>query len=262
MNGSWLVLLVLVCSTLGRAQNAALPSRADGGLDADLRHTVNKAREALAQGNPTQASELLLHSLSATDRFSEAQRGVLAESAAPLLTQTSSIHLAEGNVAFALRDIDAAWTLQARPRDPKYAALLISYAKSRPNPEALFLARRALAADPENAEAKILERQLSTNPFSGLGLSLVLGGVASLGTAIVSGLVAGSAATELKTSVHQRIDADLLVSRYQTFSVLSLASYIGAGVGYLLGELLLWAGHRNYGPVSPEILPALPEVRP
>src|SRR5436190_1528066 len=91
-----------------------------------------------------------------------------------------------------LRPARGCWTSTGKQHDPAYATSLVRLAQNTrsENPtEALWLARRAMRVDPANQVAADLDDKWSTNPFAPTAVTLMLSGIAAVGTSLVLGVL-------------------------------------------------------------------------
>jgi hypothetical protein len=246
---------------------AAGPARAEplpptpeaGGIDPDLAQAITDAKSALAAGHATDAARTILRMEIADDRYTTAQRAALIGPARELLRQAARAHEAAGRIDLAAQDLDAAWELDARGHDPELARVLTAWAHRLDRGEALYVARRAELADPGNAEARAIDQRLSHNRFKWLGYSLEILGAAAMATGLTLLYLGKRDADTLTGSPHFTAEADSLIAER--------SSYLGAGWGLLAGGALalvggiaaLAVGAPHDSPVSPLLLPALPE---
>lgn len=215
-------------------------------VDADLVAAMEDAEHALSQHQPDRAYAIVVGVFSSSDPFSIAQSPALASQGASLLRRAGEAQLSRGRLTLGAQALDAAWELDGRPQDPRYGAVLTEWARDvrrEDKATALYLARRARVADPDNADAAALDRRLSRNPLRAPGWTALSLSLATL----VASIVAASAASDARGASS---------TRYRRLA--------GAGFGttaglYLLGIGLLWGGKRNYAPTSPKQLPALDE---
>lgn len=220
------------------------PSTAE--VDADLVAAMEDAEHALSQQQSDRAYAIVVGVFSSSDPFSIAQSPVLGSQGASLLRRVGEEELSRGHLTLGAQALDAAWELDGRPQDPRYAAVLTQWAQDvrrEDKATALYLARRALVVDPDNAEAAALDRRLSRNPLRAPGWTALSLSLATL----VASIAAASAASDASGAT---------ATRYRRLA--------GAGFGttaglYLLGIGLLWGGKRNYAPTSPKQLPAFDE---
>ena len=256
-----LVLLWRGVSAAGEAAAVPLEGIASSGVDADLGLTLGQAQHALESGNAA-ADEKVLEIHLSTDRFTAAQRDLLAAPSAAVLARAGKLRLEAGELSLAVRDLDAAWELTGKRADPLYASALIQWLDAgglRDPAEILYVARRARLADPSNPRAIVLDESVSNNPYRIWGWAAQGVALFGLAAAVVCGLLSSSAAAQLPGNVHTRAVDDGLIARARGLHVLSIATYGGAGGLELGGLALLWGGARNFHPTSPELLPALPE---
>ncbi len=249
---------------LPASRKPALPKLEDAGsgLDSDLAAGLDFAQSRLGQGDPAAAIQTVLKLQLSEDRFSKAQLPLLAEPSKLLLRDAGKLASQRGRVEDAAIALDAAWVLDGKKSDPEASKALLALAdKTADKGEALWLARRAAAADPLSRPAAEADRRLSENPYALPGQVLLCASVAGLVGGILFAAVSKSANTELTSTRHSREEADALMARRSLGYYGAYAGFaIGIG-GYLGGEGLLSLGHPNYAPKSPAALPALPEAR-
>jgi len=228
------------------------------GLDPDLQAALDAARAQVAT-QPAQAVQRVLDLQLSPDRFTTAQREQLRAPTVELLHAAAQASRSPAQTAQAL---DAAWVLSGKPKDPQVGAALASYAQQLSSPaESLWVARRALEADPSNALAQSLDEKLSENRYKTLGYSLLGAAVVGTVAALVFYSLGKSADAELTGSVHSRAEADALISKRKTDGLIATVG-LGLGIGgYLGGVGLITFGNPHYQPTSPANLPALPEAR-
>ncbi|MFO0574137.1 MAG: hypothetical protein U1A78_09075 [Polyangia bacterium] len=247
----------LLCTWLaaplaGRA--SPLPEVPESGVDPDVQAALTSAQQLLASGQAEAAVQGVIGLYAATDRFTVAQRQLLAPDAQRLLGEASDRLQAAGRGDLAVMAKDAAWQLGGRAPNPVYSQTLLALAdpaRKGPREESLYLARRALLADPGNQAAARLDQRLSTNRFKAPGLALVIGGSIAAGAGLL--LLAGG----LYSSSSSTSGGAFSLS---TVQIAGLGALLGGGLLAGGGGILLNAGKPVSAPVSPLYLPALPEA--
>lgn len=218
----------------------------DDGVDPDLAAAMKEADHALSEQQPDRAYTIVVGVFFSSDPFSVAQSPRLTPRGASLLREVGELELSRGRLALAARSLDAAWELEGRRTDPRYSAVLVRWAEEirrEDKATALYLARRARVADPDNAAAASLDRRLSHNRLRAPGWTALSLSLVTLAASIAASTAAASATGGSET-------------RYRR---LAGAGY-GATAGlYVLGIGLLWGGRRDYTPSSPKELPTLPQ---
>lgn len=240
----------------GRA--GPLPEVPESGVDPDVQAALTSAQQLLASGQAEAAVQGIISLYAATDRFTVAQRQLLAGDAQRLLGEAGARLQAAGGgdptLALAVMAQDAAWQLGGRAPNPAYSQTLMALAdpaRKGPREESLYLARRALLADPGNQAAARLDQRLSTNRFKAPGLGLVIGGsvVAGVGLLLVAGGLYSSSSSSTSSGAFS----------LSTVQIAGLGALLGGGLLAAGGGILLNAGKPVSAPVSPPYLPALPE---
>lgn len=219
----------------------------DHDVDPDLAAAMEEADRALSEQEADRAYAIVVGVFSSTDPFSVAQAPRLASRGASLLREVGDLQLRRGRLTLAARSLDAAWELGGRRRDSRYSAVLVRWAQEirrEDKATALYLARRARVADPDNVTAATLDRQLSRNRLRAPGWTALSLSLVTLVASIAASSAAASATVPSRT-------------RYRRLA--------GAGYGttaglYVLGLGLLWGGRRDYTPSSPKELPTLPPI--
>lgn len=243
----------LAAPLAGRA--GPLPEVPESGVDPDVQAALASAQQLLASGQAEAAVQGVLSLYAATDRFTVAQRQLLAGDAQRLLGEASGRLQASGRGDLAVMAQDAAWQLGGRAPNPAYSQTLMALAdpaRKGPREESLYLARRALLADPANQAAARLDQRLSTNRFKVPGLGLVIGGSIAAGVGLL--LVAGGLYSSSSTSTSSGAFS------LSTVQIAGLGALLGGGLLAAGGGILLNAGKPVSAPVSPPYLPALPEA--
>lgn len=178
-----------------------------------------------------QALERVLVLYRADDAWSQAQREPAKPRAFALLTAIGRTARERGDLVLAAQAFDARWTL-AGGRDRDAALVLAAWAEREPaKGRALYLARRARAADPDLALARDLDEDLSTNRRAVPMKLMIVGGLAAFG----AGLYADS----------------------KDHDALAKGCYVASPV-IILGAILFgMSGIPNHTPESPAELPSV-----
>jgi hypothetical protein len=232
-----LVVLVLF-TTPALADDVPVPGApaielSPGGLDPDVTARFDDADGLVRAGELPRALERVLVLYRAGDVFSQASREPAKPRAFALLSTIGNTARARGDLVLAAQAFDARWTL-AGGRDHDAATTLAAWAERERDVSkgrALYLARRARAADPDLGRAKDLDEELSTNRRA-LPMKLV----------IVAGLAAFGAGLYADDQGHDSLATGLYVA-----SPLLCASAILLGL----------SGIPNHSPVSPVELPSV-----
>jgi hypothetical protein len=236
------------------ASAGPLPDVPESGIDPDVQAALTSAQQLLASGQAEAAVQGVLSLYAATDRFTVAQRQLLAGDAVRLLGAASGQLSAAGRGDLGVLAQDAAWQISGRAPNPAYSQTLLALAdpaRKGPREESLYLARRALLADPGNQAAARLDQRLSTNRFKAPGLALVISGSVAAGVGLL--LVAGGLYSSSSSSSSDAFSLS-------TLQIAGLGALLGGGLLAGGGGLLLNAGKPVSAPVSPAYLPALPEA--
>lgn len=247
----------LLCAWLsgpmGTARAASLPDVPASGLDPDVQAAMTSAQQLLASGQAEAALMAVISLYSATDRFTVAQRPLLLPEALRVLGEAGAQLQSAGRTDLALMAQDAAWAASGRPPNPAYSqtlTALATQAQATKQPgsreESLYLARRALLADPGNQAAAQIDRRLSTNRFKVPGLALVIGG----------SVIAGIGFITLAYTTAYSSDSTFT---FTPARIGGIGALLGGGLIAGTGGLLLSFGKPVSAPVSPAYLPALPE---
>ncbi|MFT3835653.1 MAG: hypothetical protein QM723_01480 [Myxococcaceae bacterium] len=232
-----------------------------GQLDADLVAAVDAARAQLDGGDPTGAVQKLMALVSSNDRFTHAQRAGLAELAAKVLRDAGKALAAQGHLQEAAQAYDSAWTATGRKSDPEYAVVLVDWARQRrlaAPKEALWMVRRARAADPANAAAGELDFDWSHNGLRWPAWLSIGFGVASIITGFATWQVGDTAKKHIDEAVLlPRAQLDGYLTTMHQMGVVSTSANILGGALVVLGLVLMFVGQPIAGPLSPDTLPAL-----
>lgn len=231
-------------------------------VDPDLAQAIDDARAELAAGRASDAVRTIVRMELSDDRFTVAQRAALTPAARQLLRDAARAHEAAGRLDLAAHDLDAAWQLDARGHDPEVARVLSAWAaklEAQSAGEALYLARRAETADPDNPIARAIDLRLSHNRHKWLGYTLELVGAAAALTGCTLLYLRTRAESDLTGSIHSTAAADQLLSDRATYTYAGSAVLAAGVVALAAGIAALAVGAPREAPVSPLLLPALPE---
>jgi hypothetical protein len=258
------LILVVVAGSSIDAFAEPIPDALAARLDPDFVAALDSARDLLDHGDAAHAAETILRMHRGTDRFTLAQKELLTEPSRALLVRAAHAHLAASQLELAAQDLDGAWQLAGRSRDPEYSATLVRWAErigASQKGEALYLARRARIADSGNTRAVALDLRLSTNPYHGASLATGILGLLGVSAGAVVYLLANRTESDLKQSVHSQMQADALLAQRSNFY---LGTWIALGTGgamLIVSAVLHFAGKPRHAPISPALLPALPEAQ-
>jgi hypothetical protein len=235
-----LIVLVLLASTTfaddevpvtGAPSIATQPAR---GVDPDVTRRFDEAG-ALAQANDLpRALDRVLVLYRSDDVFSRAQREPARPRAIALLGQIGARARAAGDLRLAARAFDARWVLGGERVDRELAVVLADWsARERDTSpsRALYLARRAVRADPDLVEAARLDHELSTNRRVWPMRAMIVGGLAAL--------------------------AGGLYAKHEGHDTLATGLYVASPVLSVGGILFGLSGIPNHSPVSPTELPSV-----
>jgi hypothetical protein len=226
-------ILVIISLTLFTSEAAAddVARAPDRGLDPDLAARLDGADSLVAAAQLERALIDVLLRDPRRDPFTAAQRERFEPRVVRILGDIGKRARAAGDVTLAARAYDARWTI-TRGRDPELARALLAWSEREPaGPQALYLARRARAADPDLVAAVRRDAQLSSNRRAWPGRLMILAGA----LAFAGGLYA------------QRDDREALAT----------GLYVAAPMLSTSGILLMLSGVRRYAPASPRELPVL-----
>jgi hypothetical protein len=231
------------------AQAGGLPERPQSGVDPDLRHAIEAAKENLQANKPAVAAKDVLNLYLVGDRFTKAQLPLISAESEALLRDAGKQLVGSGQVEPGLTALDGAWLASGRAPDPEYGKLLVD-ASARTAPysraEALFLARRARQVDPSNPVAEQADKHLSANRYKIPALVLLIAGGAALAAGIGMYAYAPGSTT----------DMGMTVDNGKTLRIVGVATAVGGGLILAGGSLLLRFGKPIPEPVSPAYLPA------
>jgi hypothetical protein len=230
-----LVVLVLF-TTPALADDVRVPGAPPielAGTDHDVTGRFDDAEGLVRAGQLPRALERVLVLYRSDDVFSKASREPAKPRAFALLTTIGRTARERGDLVLAAQAFDARWTL-AGGHDHDAATTLAAWAERERDDSkgrALYLARRARAADPDLRLAKELDEALSTNRRAVPMKLMIVGGLAAFG----AGLYADSKGH------------DTLATGFYVASPLLCASAILLGL----------SGIPNHSPVSPVELPSV-----
>lgn len=234
----------LVTSTLWAQPAAATSATAPTpGLDALAMETTARVLRELKSGAPLPARET-----------------------STLLSRAAEVLSDGGDIKGAAVAADTAWLLAGRPRAPRTSLLVLRYAAAIAEADpagGLALAERALAQDPEHANARAWVEALRGNDTR-------VAGHATLGAGVLCGIGAASAfvwgtGTErtLQSAPHDRGVVDALLAQRTAAAVLGYSALAASVATSAVGVALLWQSDDAPGPQLPSpFLAALPEPSP
>ncbi|HSN27269.1 MAG TPA: hypothetical protein VLT45_13330 [Kofleriaceae bacterium] len=275
-------LLVLTSSAFADDVPPAPPS----GLDPDVATRLADAERAAQTATPLELASVLdrvLVPYESDDPFSTAQRDAAKPRTLAVLTTIGERARAAGDLELAARAFDARWTLagggdkpaqesqtdavrDAQPpaRDPQLADVLAHWAErdaaARPA-QALYLARRARTANPDDALAAHLDDQLSHNHRVWPGRMMVVAGI----VALAAGIYARSQVSSIENDLHMHARPGDQVSSALTerdaYDAIGTGLLVAAPVLSIGGIVFIVSGQPSYTPSSPGERPALGGAR-
>jgi hypothetical protein len=207
---------------------AAAPER---DIDPDLAARLTDAEALVDHAQLDHALDEVLVLERTTDPFTVAQRQRIAPRATAILSRIGERARRHGDVKLAARAYDARWLIGG-DHDRDAAAVLLAWSEREPDDaRALYLARRAHAADPDLVAAARRDQELSTNRRAWPGRLLIVAAAATFG----AGLYA-------QATGHDTLATGL---------------YVATPIMSTGGVLLMLSGVRSYSPSSPAELPSL-----
>ena len=265
-------LLVLVC--LAASVSAAPPATTvdvvaappiatapEGGLDPDVSARLDAVDHAIASEPLDPLVDRVLVLYESDDAFSRAQRDAARPRSLELLGRIGERARAAGDLVTAARAYDARWTL-AGGRDPQLAQVLTAWAerdaKAAPG-RALYLARRARSANPDDAHAADLDDDLSRNHRVWAGRLTIVAGFVALAAGIYAHSRVSAIENDLAMHARPGDEVERALADRDRFAVVGTGLLIAAPVISFGGALLMWSGKPSYTPKSPAELPALGE---
>ncbi len=275
-------LLVLTSSAFADDVPPAPPS----GLDPDVAARLTEAERAATTAPPLELASVLdrvLVPFESDDPFSTAQRDAAKPRTLAVLTTIGERARAAGDLELAARALDARWTLsgggdrtgheshpdaardgQPAPRDPQLADVLAHWAErdaaARPA-QALYLARRARTANPDDALAANLDDQLSHNHRVWPGRMMVVAGI----VALAAGIYARSQVSSIESDLHMHArpggQVSSALAERDAYDAIGTGLLVAAPVLSIGGIVFILSGQPSYTPSSPAELPALGGAR-
>lgn len=230
-----------------------------GTLDRDLAHSLDAAEKT---DDPDQAMKLVLPIFAAPNRFTVAQKALLAPRSASLLRRVGGQSVARGQVELGLRAYDAAWQID-HEADPAYgAALILAADKERAaDPDAaLWMARRARVVAPTFEPARDRDERWSNNRLAPYGYGLMITGLVTVAAGVVCTVLSNAAKTDLTSGTHDRAQVDDLVGTQRSFGLAAGVAFGAGAVTFASGIALVLLGNPKESPRSPSYLPALREA--
>jgi hypothetical protein len=237
----------------------------DGGLDPDVEVRLNTAERAVASSSLTDLAALLDRVLvvyESDDTFSVAQRDAAKPRTLQILTAIGERARTTGDIALAARAYDARWTIGGGQRDPQLAGVLATWAErdaARSPAEALYLARRARRADPEQANARKLDDALSRNRRVWSGRLMIVAGIAALAAGVYARTRVSAIEEDLAMHPRPGDEVDRALARRDGYDIIGTSLLVAAPVLSIGGVLIILSGNPSYSPTSPVELPALGE---
>lgn len=235
-----------------------------GGLDPDVAGRLDTAEgiaraPSAAPGELQTALDLALRLYRSDDPFSKEQRPAATARTVAVLGAIGARATAEKQLVLASQALDARWTISGA-RDPELAASLVHWgereAEAHPA-QAVWLARRARAADPSSSAAVHLDEQLSINHRRWPARIMVIAGLVAFGVGLFAYAKVKSIESDLSSQPHTRAEVEDMLSSRDTYDVLGTALFIASPTLELGGVVFGISGMHGYVPESPSELPTL-----
>jgi hypothetical protein len=229
------------------------------GLDPDVVARLDSVERDLATANPEQLLARTLVLYQSQDPFSEAQRDAAKPRTLALLTKIGEAAKSRGDVVVAARAFDARWTISGT-RDPALAQVLTTWAErdaaAQPG-RALYLARRARRADPDDRHAAELDDDLGRNHRLFTGKAAVVVGILACAAGLYAYSQVHSIESDLATKVRSGSELDSMLAERDMYHWISTGLFIAAPTLTIGGIVLMVSGTPHYSPESPEELPTM-----
>jgi len=182
----WMSATAAAGPTVGVVAAPPIAAAPDSGLDPDVLARLDTADREVAS-NLGGALDHVLVVYESDDPFSQAQRDAARPRSIELLGRIGERARAAGDLELAARAFDARWTLSGQ-HDPQLAQVLTVWGErdaAAAPARALYLARRARSADPDQPRAVALDDRLSHNHRVWPGRLMILAGVVALAASVV-----------------------------------------------------------------------------
>jgi hypothetical protein len=230
----------------------------DSGLDPDVIARLDAADREIA----SKLGEALDHVLviyESDDPFSQAQRDAARPRSIELLGRIGERARTAGDLELAARAFDARWTLSGQ-HDPQLAQVLTAWGErdaAAAPARALYLARRARSADPDQPRAVALDDSLSHNHRVWPGRLMILAGVVALAAGIYAWTRVGAIEDDLKANSRPGDQVQSMLDDRDRYDLIGTGLLAAAPVLSIGGIVLTFSGQPSYSPMSPGALPTL-----
>jgi hypothetical protein len=243
---------------------ATIASAPATGLDPDVAARLAAAEDLAARaktaGDLERALDGALVLYDSPDRFSVGQRARASDRTLAVLDAVADRARQWGDLTLEARARDARWSVAHRPRDPQLAAVLVRWAEREPRPQALYLARRALAADPSNPRAAELDARLSRNRLALPGRAAVILGIVATGLGLYAHHHVTAIEDDLANRARPRGEVDRALHTRDLYDQVGTGLMIGGPLLGLSGGLMVWLGNPPARPRSPAALPVVEQL--
>ena len=228
------------------------------GLDPDVAARLDAADREVAS-NLGQALDRVLVVYESDDPFSRAQRDAARPRSLELLGRIGESARASGDLELAARAFDARWTLSGQ-HDPQLAQVLTTWGErdaAAAPARALYLARRARSADPDQPRAVALDDELSHNHRVWPGRLMILAGIVALAAGIYAFTRVGAIEDDLAAHSRPGDQVQAMLDDRDRYDLVGTGLLAAAPVLSIGGIVVTFSGQPSYSPMSPGALPAL-----
>jgi len=231
-----------------------------GGLDPDVVARLDAVDQAIGTSPLDALVDRVLVLYESDDPFSRAQREAARPRSVELLGRIGERARTAGDLVTAARAFDARRTISGGGRDPQLAQVLTAWAerdaKASPG-RALYLARRARAADPGDSRAADLDDDLGKNHRVWPGRLAIVAGFVALAVGIYARSRVSAIEEDLAMHARPGDQVESALAERDRYDAIGTGLIIAAPVISFGGVLLMWSGKPSYSPTSPAELPAL-----
>jgi hypothetical protein len=245
----------------GSAEIASAPAT---GLDPDVAARLAAAEDLAAHAKTAGDLERVLDGAlvlyDSPDPFSVGQRARAADRTLAVLDAVAERAHQWGDLTLEARARDARWSVAHRQRDPQLAAVLTRWAEREPRPQALYLARRALAADPGNQRATELDARLSRNRLALPGRAAIVLGLVATGLGIYAHHHVTAIEDDLAMRARPRSEVNRALHTRDLYDQIGTGLLIGGPLLGIGGGLIVWLGNPPSQPRSPAALPVVEQL--
>jgi hypothetical protein len=268
---SW-ILIMMMCGVASAATEVApeveveaAPAIATApatGLDPDVVARLDEVDRDVARVAPAELDRVLERALvtfESDDPFSIAQRVAARPRTIAVLTKLGERARAAGELVIAARAFDARWAISGT-HDVQLAEVLTTWAErdaaTQPG-KALYLARRARAADPASGRAVELDDDLSTKHRAVTGKLAIVAGVVALAVGIYARTRVSAIEDDLHTHPRPGAEVDAALADRDRYDMIGTGLVIAAPILSFGGLAWMLSGNPSHEPSSPGELPAL-----